>query len=92
MSKQVENVMEWVKPTNKTLTFPVVPPDEAREVDLLDNGCDFNAPLSEQSSGGTAVAPNPAKCEYEADLRDVEEAERRLADPNDRIVPFKPSR
>ena len=41
----------------------------------------------ESESGGIDVAT-----EREIDLQDVAEAERRLADPTDRVVPFKPAR
>ncbi|MBA2514609.1 MAG: hypothetical protein H0V26_09840 [Solirubrobacterales bacterium] len=77
--------MKWAKPTPN---FPINSQPE-KDFDLTDDSDDFNAPLSEQNSrGGTTTCEAPHS-EIAIDALDVEEAERRLADPDDKAKPFK---
>jgi hypothetical protein len=63
---------------------PLADEDEA-------NYGDFNAALSDPREGNVAVASDRRLCEHRRDLEDLEDAERRLADPTDKVKPFKPS-
>jgi hypothetical protein len=83
--------MKWAKPNKGQFRFPDATPFDKSEHDLCVESDDFNAPLLEQRSndnGGSLAIEN--RREIESD--DLAEAERRLADGNDRIVPFRPSR
>ncbi len=82
--------MKWAKPKTGS-PHPTVPPRDREEPCSIQNDDDFNAPLSDDwTRGGTAIE-DAVQSERDIDLLDVEEAERRLAEPNDRATPFKPS-
>jgi hypothetical protein len=77
--------MKWAKPTPN---FPTSPQAE-EDLELRLDSDDFNAPLTEQSSRSGILVCEAPRSEATADALDVEEAERRLADPNDKTIPFK---
>ncbi len=83
--------MKWVKPDKGQISFPETPPFDRDEHERCVESDDFNAPLAEQrpSDDGGALATENLS---DSETADVVEAERRLADPDDKIIPFRPSR
>jgi hypothetical protein len=82
--------MKWIKPKKSSPNVEANPPCETHDAGLSDDYSDnFNAPLSEQRGGTTAEMVRGA---IEEDMADAAEAERRLSDPNDRTLRFRPSR
>ena len=82
------NRMKWAIPrrTPEDIVAPISRVDEEEA-----NYGNFNAALGDPQEGYVAVASNPRTRERQRDLEDVEEAERRLNDPTDKLKPFKRS-
>ncbi|MCY2953289.1 MAG: hypothetical protein NTU53_15115 [Planctomycetota bacterium] len=84
--------MKWIKPKKSSPNVNANPSCETHDAGLSDDYSDnFNAPLSEQRGGTTTEMVRDADA-VEEDRADVAEAERRLSDPNDRTLRFRPSR
>ena len=82
------DTMKWAKPNDGKVNFPDTPVFEKDEFEGTDSD-DFNAPLIEQRPGNGCTLTEKHQ---NTEAADIAEAERRLSNPADRVIPFKPER